>query len=125
MFFNLTSSKRCMISSKKRKIRIRRKRYLRRVISLQRCDIIADEDFIDSNRAVECQKCILSLYYLKKNNVPFKKKKKTEIRRSSILLHFCLVSVFCNSLAFTMEVGISGRYHTRKTRRLILLPKIS
>lgn len=28
--------------------------------SLQRCDIIADEDFIDSNRAVECQKCIFS-----------------------------------------------------------------
>lgn len=54
-----------------------------------------------------------------------RKRKKAEIRRSSVLLHFCLVSVFFNSLAFTIEIGISGRYHTRKTRRLILLPKIA
>lgn len=54
-----------------------------------------------------------------------RKRKKAEIRRSSVLLYFCLVSVFFNSLAFTIEIEISGRYHTRKTRRLILLPKIA
>lgn len=54
-----------------------------------------------------------------------RKRKNAEIRRSSVLPHFSLVSVFFNSLAFTIEIGISAPYHTRKTRRLILLPKIA
>lgn len=54
-----------------------------------------------------------------------RKRKNAEIRRSSVLPHFYLVSVFFNSLAFTIEIGIFAPYHTRKTRRLILLPKIA